>query len=183
VLKSELDIREQCYFAVNKNERKLEEAKKVSPKQYQSTTASLFSNTDRKSQRYISICAFCDGEHPSHKCNVVSNHRARRDIVKRKGKCYVCLRSGHIARKCNSQANCYRCRGRHHTTLCESYEKKENRQQGETRGSSGSRGNERPQTTTNMHVSGRTTVLLQTAQAEVSAPGVGGKTDNIRIYF
>jgi len=41
----------------------------------------------------------------------------------------------------------------------------------------------RPQTTTNMHVSGRTTVLLQTAQAEVSAPGVGGKTDNIRIYL
>ena len=136
-LKAELNIREQCYFAVNKNERKLEEATRISPKQYQSTTASLLSSTDKKSHRYVSICAFCDGEHPSHKCNVVSNHRARRDIVKRKGKCYVCLRSGHIARKCNSQTNCFRCRGRHHTTLCESYEKREDRQQGDMRGNSG----------------------------------------------
>ena len=182
-LKAELNIREQCYFAVNKNERKLEEATRVSPKQYQSTTASLLSSTDKKSQRYVSICAFCDGEHPSHKCNVVSNHRARRDIVKRKGKCYVCLRSGHIARKCNSQTNCFRCRGRHHTTLCESYEKREDRQQGDIRGNSGSSENAETQTTTNMHVSGRNTVLLQTAQAEVSAPGIGGKTENVRIIF
>ena len=182
-LKAELDIREQCFFAMSKNERKLEEATKVSPKQYQSTTASLLSNTDRKNQRYISICAFCDGEHPSHKCNVVSNHKARRDIVKRKGKCYVCLRSGHIARKCNSQVNCFRCRGRHHTALCESYEKRENRQQREMHGSNGSSENAETQTTTNMHVSGRNTVLLQTAQAEVSAPGVGGKTENIRLIF
>ena len=59
----------------------------------------------------------------------------------------------------------------------------ENRQQGDMRGNSGSSGNAETQTTTNMHVSGRNTVLLQTAHAEVSAPGIGGKTENIRIIF
>ena len=39
------------------------------------------------------------------------------------------------------------------------------------------------QTTTNMHISGRNSVLLQTTRADVSAPGVGGKTENIRIIF
>ena len=192
-LKSELNIREQCFFAMNNNERKSGEnvrafnytAARVSPKQSQFTAATLLSETDRKGHRFIPTCVFCDRDHPSSKCNIVSNHRARRDIVKRKGKCYVCLKSGHLARKCNSHANCYRCGGRHHTTLCDSYVKRGESVQhrGEMRANAYSNEDVETQTTTNMHISGRNSVLLQTARADVSAPGVGGKTENIRIIF
>ena len=51
----------------------------------------------------------------------------------------------------------------------------------EKTGSSGE--NAEMQTTTNMHVSGRNAALLETAQVDVGASGVGGKTETIHIAF
>ena len=87
------------FFAMNNNEPRLEESGRASnsavarvmSKQSQFTAATRLSDTDRKSQRFISNCAFCDRARLSHNCNVVSKQKARKDIVRRKGKCYVCL--------------------------------------------------------------------------------------------
>ena len=197
--KNELQIREKCQFAMSGAERKVDEnsrgsyttAARSPPRQSQISAATLLSNADRRNSnqsRFTPRCVFCEGEHPSHKCTVVTDHKTRREIVKRKGRCYVCLKGGHPARRCNSQVNCYKCRGRHHATICESYEKGEQSTQqqsggAESRADRVSCASAETQTTTNMHISGRNSVLLQTARADVSAPGVGGKTENIRIIF
>eukprot|EP00112_Aurelia_sp_Birch-Aquarium-sp1_P017158 Seg3959.1 transcript_id=Seg3959.1/GoldUCD/mRNA.D3Y31 product="ATP-dependent DNA helicase tlh1" protein_id=Seg3959.1/GoldUCD/D3Y31 len=195
--KNELEIREKFHFAMSGSERNVDENSRVSytaaarspPRQSQITAATLLSDADRRSynqSKFTPRCVFCEGEHPSHKCNVVTDHKARREIVKRKGRCYVCLKGGHPARRCISQGNCYKCRGRHNTTICESYDRSTQQQSGgrESRADRASNNTSaETQTTTNMHISGRNSVLLQTARADVSAPGTGGKTENIRIIF
>ena len=46
--------------------------------------------------------------------------RERRNILKREGRCYLCLRKGgHLARKCQSSIKCFTCKGHHHVALCE----------------------------------------------------------------
>ena len=197
--KNEIEIREKCQFAMSGSERKVDEnsrnsyttAARSPPRQSQTTAATLLSNTDRRNSnqsRFTPHCAFCEGEHPSQKCTVVTDHKTRREIVKRKGRCYVCLKGSHPARRCNSQGNCYKCRGRHHTAICESYEKEEQSTQqqsggAESRADRMSCASAETQTTTNMHISGRNSVLLQTARAGVSAPRTEGRAENIGIIF
>ncbi|KAL2076870.1 hypothetical protein ACEWY4_027537 [Coilia grayii] len=69
------------------------------------------------------ICVFCDSaahtpEHcPSH------NVTERRDILKRMGRCYVCLGPRHIARNCRiKDISCGQCGKRHHSAVCENGE-------------------------------------------------------------
>ena len=96
--KNELEIREKCQFAMSDSERKVDEnsrssyttAARSTPRQSQTTAATLLSNTDRRNSnqsRFTPHCAFCEGEHPSQKCTVVTDHKTRREIVKRKGRC------------------------------------------------------------------------------------------------
>ncbi len=44
---------------------------------------------------------------------------ARRTILRRKGKSFLCLRSGHIIKHCDSQYKCQKCGGNHHVSICE----------------------------------------------------------------
>ena len=53
------------------------------------SAASLLAGKDEqtKSKPY---CVFCEKEHPSVKCEVVTDTAARRGILRRKGKCFLC---------------------------------------------------------------------------------------------
>ena len=64
-------------------------------------------------------CVFCDSaEHKPEHCPS-HNVTERRDILKRMGRCYVCLGQRHIARNCRiKDASCCQCGKRHHSAVC-----------------------------------------------------------------
>ncbi|PIC11454.1 hypothetical protein B9Z55_029079 [Caenorhabditis nigoni] len=63
------------------------------------------------------ICYFCNSEdHISTGCSLSLDDRVRK--VKAKRLCFNCLSNDHIKENCMSQMTCYRCKGRHHTSLC-----------------------------------------------------------------
>ena len=63
-------------------------------------------------------CAFCEQKHVSSSCTVVTDVSARKEALRKAGRCYVCLRKGHISRDCRSTGSCNKCRGRHHHAVC-----------------------------------------------------------------
>ena len=38
--------------------------------------------------------------------------------MRKTGRCYVCLRRGHMLRGCRSTTRCYKCKGKHHSSIC-----------------------------------------------------------------
>ena len=63
------------------------------------------------------FCAFCKGRHSSH-CQTVKNVNARRRILMDTGRCFSCLRSGHVAAGCKSNVKYLSCGGKHHVAVC-----------------------------------------------------------------
>ena len=64
-------------------------------------------------------CCYCQKPHPSVSCTSVTSVSARKQILKTSGRCFNCLRKGHVGRNCRSSGRCQRCKGRHHTSICE----------------------------------------------------------------
>ena len=63
-------------------------------------------------------CCFCNQQHASDKCEVVRGLEERCQVLKTLGRCFVCLRRGHISRECRSKKRCPSCRGKHHFSIC-----------------------------------------------------------------
>ena len=61
-------------------------------------------------------CVYCGQHHMSTSCTTVTRTAARKDILRRTGRCYVCLRKNHLSKDYRSSHNCRMCRGRHHVT-------------------------------------------------------------------
>ena len=51
-------------------------------------------------------------------CPIITDPRARREALKHAGKCYNCLRPGHLSRSCQSKATCFTCGLRNHSSIC-----------------------------------------------------------------
>ena len=172
------------------------------------TTSTLFArnNGDR-----TYTCSYCKGDHPSNSCNVITHPDARKQALQRAGKCFVCLRKGHISRECRSSKRCSKCQGRHHISICsqgvgDSHRSTDDKHQGQ--GGANHQGGQsrqsksnaptttdpsRPnldisappfqsQHTLNMWVSSSTSVLLQTAQAIALNPDQS-RSRKVRMVF
>ena len=63
-------------------------------------------------------CSYCQQVHSSNNCKVVTLVEERKQILKSSGRCFTCLRKGHISRTCRSPNKCQRCGGRHHSSIC-----------------------------------------------------------------
>ena len=63
-------------------------------------------------------CCYCQQSHSSANCKVVTKLDARKQLLLRAGRCFGCLRKGHISRECPSTGKCSRCGGRHHISIC-----------------------------------------------------------------
>ena len=63
-------------------------------------------------------CCYCQQGHSSNNCRSVTNIEERKKILRRTGRCYVCLRRGHVSRTCRSTTRCYKCKGKHHSSIC-----------------------------------------------------------------
>ena len=64
-------------------------------------------------------CVYCAGNHYSASCDRVTDTNARKEILKRDRRCFVCLRRGHRNDQCQQNKSCRRCQGNHHQSICE----------------------------------------------------------------
>ena len=64
-------------------------------------------------------CVYCKENHYSASCHKVATIVARREVLRKEGRCYVCLMRGHRSNECQSQRKCRKCGRRHHQSLCE----------------------------------------------------------------
>ena len=58
---------------------------------------SLVSQSDRPQQHKEMWCTFCNEPHPLTNCAVVTEPEAKKRIICQKGRCFGCLRSGHVS--------------------------------------------------------------------------------------
>ena len=50
----------------------------------------------------------------------MTNSAGRKDLLIKQGRCFVCLRKDHLSRNCPSKNQCFKCKGRHHISICPS---------------------------------------------------------------
>lgn len=117
-------------------------------------------------------CVYCEQEHHSTACTVVTDVAARKEALRRSGRCYVCLRKRHISRDCRSSGNCNKCRGRHHVTICPRTNTRSDASPptaspGPTQGGTGGASGSTQGLTNTLYVDAQTPVLLQTARLRI----------------
>ena len=126
------------------------------------TSSSFFNHSEQSSH-----CVYCGQAHLSSSCTVVTEVSAKREVLHRSGRCYICLKKHHISRDCHSKANCGNCRGRHHTTICPRRSQSLNDTYTIPLGTQSSSN----QTSTNtVHAGTWAPVLLQTARLQLCNP-------------
>ncbi|XP_057297390.1 uncharacterized protein LOC130627797 [Hydractinia symbiolongicarpus] len=64
-------------------------------------------------------CIFCDKSHKLQQCRIITNFDARKNVLRDKKRCFVCLKGGHLAKSCYSKISCLKCSGRHHVVICD----------------------------------------------------------------
>ena len=137
-------------------------------------------NLHQQQKRYRnSDCAFCGMKnHSSSQCSNVTNARSRMEILRKDGKCFVCLEPGHISRYCNLEYKCNKCDKRHHISICDIDSR--------SISSRNFRSRETTTTVTNMNseVGNRSKeVLLQTGKAQVTNVQNHTQSAFVRLLF
>ena len=114
-------------------------------------------------------CLYCESkDHSSNQCKSVTNIRSRKDIIRKKSRCFICLKSGHLAKQCPSSYRCKKCNnGRHHVSICENFNRME-RQPGLKNNYEVASKCPQGEVTQNGHISSSHGILLQTATVEVT---------------
>lgn len=139
-------------------------------------------------------CQYCHQSHLSHTCKNVESVEERKRILRDAGRCFVCLRRGHIVRQCKSKGRCPHCRGRHHGSICSQNLTSGDMRLKEPEGSQATTTNLavglnpaatpfQPPTSTALWTSGNQAILLQTAQAGVFNPNDVQRSKNVRIVL
>ena len=54
-------------------------------------------------------CSYCHQPHSSSTCRTVTNVLERKQILRRTGRCFVCLQKNHMSGECHSMAKCNKC--------------------------------------------------------------------------
>ena len=130
-------------------------------------------------------CAYCQGLHYSASCEKVKDKDTRVKILRDSHRCFVCLRKGHQASKCEVTKKCRHCSGKHHQSICNKSvihgQDVENKKTHEKPNSDEvSREEASPPTTTAVTQTVKGSVLLQTARAIASN---GSRSVPARILF
>jgi len=146
------------------------------------------------------MCCYCQQPHLSAKCTTVAQVEARKQILKRSGHCFCCLKEVTLAENAvPCMIKCFLCNSRHHTSIC-TKELSQQSSNGASNSANSTAMNTNPATTnvgrpntlesgqgnkttlnpnaatfttpttTALHVCANKSVFLQTAQAEVYNP-------------
>ena len=86
------------------------------------TVAALLSPQEGKPQasKTSITCSFCRQKHSSASYTVVTDVRARKNLLRAQGRCFLCLKRSHLSRDCTSSIKCAKCSRRHHLSICDS---------------------------------------------------------------
>ena len=147
-----------------------------------STASALVTQSEERSVS----CTYCRQRHPSARCTTITDIGARRNLLKQQGRCFLCLRRGHLARNCPSSSTCHDCSGKHHVSICGIAKCTTARQEGGSAIStevSGRREVQERKSLTTVYVDSNTSVLLQTAIGEVSSVNQLHTGLTMRILF
>ena len=117
-------------------------------------------------------CAFCQGKHQHEDCKKVTDTKERKHILMKYSRCFNCMKRGHRARDCKHVIFCKNCKSKHHTAMCEA-----GAEGADDTAAHDSSNTEVPQQ--NLHVSSRSRVALQTAQAHIKGRGEA----RVRVLF
>lgn len=152
-------------------------------------------------QKALQTCCYCQQPHFSYACTNVACIEERKRILRSAGRCFICLRRGHLARQCKSKSRCHDCGGHHHSSICSGQKAassetrvKETRQNlpTVTNLSAGmnptavpfkSSTSIEPTTPTVLWTGGSQAILLQTARAKAFNPGVLKRYCQVRVVF
>ncbi|XP_011407795.1 PREDICTED: uncharacterized protein LOC105311847 [Amphimedon queenslandica] len=119
-------------------------------------------------------CCYCQLNHLPELCKKVSRVDGRRRILKEAGRCFICLRTGHISRNCRSSVRCSKCKGRHHLSICSKEGDEEGTGDNQQEAGEQSLNPRAPafesKSTKSLLVDSDQTVLLQTARATCFNP-------------
>ena len=67
----------------------------------------------------LKICStYCQQNHTSASCFIVSDSVVRKKFLKKNGHCLICLGPNHVARDCKSTTKCAKCTNKHHSSIC-----------------------------------------------------------------
>lgn len=142
-------------------------------------------------------CTYCRQPHPSVNCTIVTSISARRELLRKNGRCYVCLKKNHISRDCTSTTRCFKCGNksgkRHHPSICQPQDLKPTQHSSPPAdpplmpGKQGTPPEQPPdlttvRTTTN-YVDTATSILLQTARARAWRTDEPANTMNVRLIL
>ena len=163
VFKTEVEARERCNSMATTPSATPE--RKHPPKLPPVTADTLLT---AEGQRIT--CTFCKKGHRSIDCVVVANVSERKEILKKQGRCFICLKRSHIAKDCDSKRGCLHCGQRHHPSVCMASRTpvSDNSVASETQPPT--QGSERPSAAISMYVDSKTSILLQTCIALASNP-------------
>ena len=137
-------------------------------------------------------CCYCQRGHASEACRTVAQIEARKQILKRTGRCFVCLQRGHVGRECASGSRCTKCEGRHHVSICYGTRQADNgpsdtpsqpHQAPSEQTHPQSTSQPKPETTPSLYTESNKTVLLQTARATVFNPGNPSLQRELRLIL
>ena len=127
-------------------------------------------------------CSYCRQGHSSSSCTVVTDVMQRKNILKKAGRCFMCLKRHHLSRDCRSPNRCACCKGfvkaMHANAQASNNSGARNQEPPRTQNQEATRPqNQAPQnsqnrtSTTQLYcVNTAAPVLLQTAQAYICKP-------------
>ncbi|KAL5475814.1 hypothetical protein EMCRGX_G025680 [Ephydatia muelleri] len=147
------------------------------------TTAAALLSTDPSVH-----CVYCDQTHLPSQCRNVADVKARKQILLRSGRCFVCLKKGHVSKNCRSSAKCFNCQKRHHISICvpeplSTTKPNTPSQPQNVPVTSGSNSSNRASSSIAMYISTKTPVLLQTARTTVCGPSASTAMENVRMIL
>ena len=123
-------------------------------------------------------CVYCNESHVPSLCRKIVTVEARRESLRSGERCYICLRRGHLAKRCQSRLYCNHCQGRRHSSICNQGNSLPRRTQPTTLPDSTQTSNSPP--TTSMYIDSRKPILLQTASVNTDDPT---KTSRIQLIL
>ena len=173
LIEEEVQVRERSSARTSQSERRHKELP---------TAATLL--TDTQSPQ----CCFCQQNHPSQNCQAVTGIDSRREVLRKTGRCYICLRKGHVSRTCRSRIKCLTCHGRHHVAICsvaarpKTEEPKASTESDHTSGLNVQAPAYQPKTSNLWTYTGKQ-VLLQTAQTTAFNPDCPTMSARVRIVM
>ena len=111
IIKSEVEAREISETIKATDSKPPDMARRASQ-----VTATALVSTERNPTRLY--CIYCKGEHYSAACETVKDAQARSEILRKDGRCFLCLGKGHKVSQCTATRRCRHCKKKHHQSIC-----------------------------------------------------------------